>query len=133
MMLRRRGWLYLGALLFASCSFVTDSCACVRVPATMHVVGTVTVVGGGQEVVSMATSTHPRACGSSGIATFSDQGVTTVSVGAYRLSFATTEGTYCAVVTASTLSAPPHRTRRDSVTLQSSFNADSARLDLVIP
>jgi hypothetical protein len=130
-MLRRRPWLYLGALVFASCSITTDTCACVLVPPAMHVVGTVSVVGGGHEVVSLATRTHRGACGGVANATLNDEGARVVSVGAYRLSFVTTEGTHCAIVMASTINQL--RSTRDSVTLNAAIEADSSRLDLMIP
>ncbi|MBC7894753.1 MAG: hypothetical protein H7066_05030 [Cytophagaceae bacterium] len=128
-MFRRRTWLYAGAALLASCSFVTDSCACVLVPAAWHVVGTVTVAGGNEPMVSLVTSTHRGACGSPASGSLVQQGAQTVPVGHYRVSVATEEGMHCAIVTAGL--GP--RAKRDSVSVLSSFQADSARLDLVIP
>lgn len=128
-MMRRRTWLYAGAFSLASCSFVTDSCACVTVPSTMHVYGTVTVTGGGENFVTMRTSTHRGACGSAASGAVYDQAERNMPVGAYRLSFAEDEGVHCAILTAGV----GQRTRRDSVSLLSSFSPDSSRLDLVIP
>jgi hypothetical protein len=128
-MIRRRTWLYAGAGLLASCSFVTDSCACVRIPSSVHVVGTVTVTGGGAAFVTMATSIHRGACGSPSSGTLAAQPEVNVPVGAYRLSFTADEGMQCAVVTAGI----GQRTKRDSVSVLSSFQSDSARLDLVVP
>ncbi len=128
-MIRRRTWLYTGALLLASCSFVTDSCACVRVPSSVHVVGTVTVTGGGEAFVTMSTAIHRGACGAPASGSLMDQPAINVAVGAYRLSYITDEGMQCAVVTAGI----GQRTRRDSVSVLSSFQSDSSRLDLVVP
>jgi hypothetical protein len=128
-MVRRRAWLYTGALILASCSFVTDSCACVLVPAAWHVVGTVTVAGGNEPMVSLMTSTHRGACGSPASGSLIEQVPQTVPVGRYRVSDAAVEGMHCAIVTA----ALGQRTKRDSVSVLASFQADSARLDLVIP
>lgn len=128
-MVRRRAWIYTGALILASCSFVTDSCACVLIPSSAHVVGTVTVTGGGEAFVAMMTSIHRGACGAPASGNLVDQGTINVPVGAYRLSFAVVEGMQCAVVTA----AVGQRTKRDSVSVMSSFQSDSSRLDLVVP
>ena len=128
-MIRRRTWLYAGAGLLASCSFVTDSCACVRIPSSVHVVGTVSVTGGGEAFVNMQTSIHGGACGSPTSATLAPQPAVNVPVGAYRLSYTADEGMQCAVVTASI----GQRATRDSVSVLSSFQSDSSRLDLVVP
>ena len=128
-MVRRRTWLYAGAGLLASCSFVTDSCACVLVPSSLHVVGTVAVTGGGEAFVTMSTSIHRGACGSPASGNLVAQSGLNVPVGAYRLSYTADEGMQCAVVTAGV----GQRTKRDSVSVVSSFQADSARLDLVVP
>lgn len=128
-MLRRSGLLYTGAILLASCSFVTNSCACDLVPSSLHVVGTVTVTGGGEGVVVLLPSTHRGACGSPASGSVVSQGALTVPVGHYRVSVAAEEGLQCAILTASIA----QRSTRDSVSVRSSFQADSARLDLVIP
>lgn len=128
-MVHRRTWLYAGAGLLASCSFVTDSCACVLIPSSVHVVGTVTVIGGTEAFVTMSTSIHRGACGSPGSGGPVAQPAVNVPVGAYRLSYTADEGMQCAVVTAEV----GQRTKRDSVSVLSSFQADSARLDLVVP
>jgi hypothetical protein len=77
----------------------------------------------------MATAMHRGACGAPASGNLADQGTINVPVGAYRLSFAVMEGMQCAVVTA----AVGQRTKRDSVSVLSSYQADSSRLDLVIP
>ena len=128
-MIRRRSSLYVGAALLASCSFVTDSCACVTVPSTLQVVGTITVAGGGEDIVSLLARTHRGACGSAVSGSVMDHGAQNVQVGTYRYAAFAEEGMQCAILTASI----GQRSKRDSVSVVASFGTDSSRLDLLIP